>query len=65
MTTPGRRILNRLVMTAFAALVVTSASACASTTEDRATGADAQEMVSPAGGTELTGKQFDVYRDPG
>ena len=65
MTTQRRRLFNRLVTTAFVALVVTSASACASTTDDRATDANAQDMVSPADSTELIGKQFDVYRDPG
>jgi len=65
MTTRRCRVLNRLVTTAFVALVVTSTSACASTDNDRATDANAQDTVSPVGGKELTGRQFDVYRDPG
>ncbi|HSH10583.1 MAG TPA: hypothetical protein VLA10_02260, partial [Ilumatobacter sp.] len=65
MTTRRRHFLNRLVNTAFAAIVVTSASACASSETDDATDASAQDTVSPTGGTELAGKQFDVYRDPG
>jgi hypothetical protein len=63
MTTRRRRSFNRLVTTAFAALLVTSA--CASTDNDLATDTGAKDASSPALSAELTGKQFDVYRDPG
>jgi hypothetical protein len=61
MTTPRRRVLSRLVTTALAALIVTSAAACAST--DNATDTNA-DTAAPAG-TALDGIQVDVRRDPG
>lgn len=63
MMTCGRRSFNRLVTTAFAALLVTSA--CASTDNELTTDTGAEDASSPAVSAELTGKQFDVYRDPG
>lgn len=63
MTTPRRRLLNRLATTALAALIVTSAAACAST--DNATDTNAADAESPASATALTGIQVDVHRDPG
>lgn len=62
MATPRRRpFLNRLATTALAAIIVTSAAACASTDNPTDTNAD---TAAPAG-TALDGIQVDVRRDPG